>query len=300
MKTGIIAIGEATLELYLAQSGAYDIHAGGAALGTAAICASLGMKAGCIGKAGRDPFGTLLTQQAHYTHIQPGFIYNRTSSTCFATYDTTGAPLLVCGDANRMLTSKDIATPLAGTISRAKYVYIGGAASLQRLLPHLHSLVRYVARHGAIPILDPGDITLHDSEQIRSFIRIALAQTELCICRKKSFLALWNAQTTDEAFARLRSISASTVVLYDDTCVHGMQLLSKTTIPALCKTPKGNTHTFYAFAAGILKGLDRGIPFRDVLKVGCTVAAVSALQRSLPTLDEVQHLYNSTYAHITL
>lgn len=301
MKTGIIAVGETALELCLAQPNTYDIRAGGAALGTATICASLGMEAGCIGMAGKDPFGTLLAQLTHHTSVQNQCIYNRKSSTCFTAYDYSGTASFVCGDANAMLTSKDIAAPLAGSISHAKYLYVGGAHSLTRLLPHLQSLLRYAARQGAIPVLDIGDGISNDSGQSHSYLRAALAHAELCICRKTSFLTLWNARNIDEGFARLRTVSACTIVLYDDmqgAC--GMQMLHKISVPPFRKVPTANTLAFNAYAAGILKAIDRGLPLREVLKVGSIVAAVSSSQRSLPTLDEVQHLYNSTYAHITL
>lgn len=308
MKTGVLIVGETALDIAgdkPIQGGAgsiyrsYDMHAGGGAFGAAVACSALGMQSACIGKAGKDEIGTIIAHRAHAAGLHGELIYSRAVSSCVSMIyeDNT----VKYGDANQMLSPKDIHDPLTAALSAYKYVYVGGACALTRLLPHLPALFRYAGTHGAITVLDPGECPAALTEDNRSTLLKALEYVELCICRKRTFLSLWHAQSIDEGFSRLRNVSPCTAIVYDDyEGARGLQVLNKVTVPAL-KQSSASSHTlFEVFAAGVMKAFDQGLPLRNVLKVGCATAGVYMSQRSLPTLDEVRHLYNTTYAPITL
>lgn len=270
----------------------YEIVPGGSALNFAQMCARLDLKPVFVGKIGNDEMGRILTEQVEEKGVIPGFIQaDNVSTNVSVNLGIEDYVYEVLGTANQSLEPDEVRARLEYYLGDVKYFYLGGVFKLRNLLPTLAALAEEAQSRGVEVVLDHGRITNQVSDDDKQTVRDLLSHVDYYLPSRDEFLDLWDAQSLDEAFARVRQISKAVLVVKDgENGAIGMDGKQIFRVPAFDVIVNNLVGAGDAFNAGFIKGRSLGENLATSMAYGCATAALKISASELPTLEKVRSL----------
>jgi len=247
---------------------------GGAAGNTAHGVASLGGKAGYIGKVADDELGAV------YTHDIRAAGVEFTTAPLVGGLPTARSMIVVTPDANRtmstylgaanVLTVDDIDEDV---VARARVTYLEGYLwdppeakdAFRKAMDAAHA-------HGQLVALTLSDAFCVDRYR-DEFIELVDRHVDLLFCNESELLSLYEVEDFDTALAKVRgraTLAAVTRGADGSVLVRGDELERVEAVPTELVDTTGAGDLY---AAGVLFGLSRGLPLAECGRIGSIAAA---------------------------
>jgi sugar/nucleoside kinase (ribokinase family) len=274
----------------------YEVTIGGSALNFSKMCAVLGMKPVFIGKVGNDRPGQIIHELMKETGIESGLITGDNVSTNLGLnfVNSVGKMLLtVVGTANQALSPDDIITKIDLYTDNVNYLYIGGFLKLKQLIPFYPEILQKMKEHGVRIVLDqgriPNDISEHDLDALRNI----LSYVDIYLPSEDEFCSLWGEVDLNRGLQKVRQVTQATVVIKcGEKGATGMVTSEIIHVPGFTVQVHNTVGAGDSFNAGFIRAQQDGKSFVDCLRFANATAALKISKKILPTLNEIELLYD--------
>lgn len=271
----------------------YLMELGGSSLNFAKICTKLDIKTMFLGKVGDDRLGNMAIKMMREQRIIPHVMLERKAHTNLAVHyiHEDGTSIMTStGSANQQLTKDNVTLLLSDDEYTFDYLYLGGCFKLKELLPDLYKIAKEQKAKGAIIVLDHGRINNSVTEADLMHIKKLLPYVDLYLPSIDEFLAVWDAQTIDEAYAKASQVTKATIVVKQgDLGATGFVDGKKIDIPAYKVKVINTVGAGDSFNAGLIRALSQKLPYEEAIRHACATAAVKISDKPF-NYDEIRNL----------
>jgi len=272
----------------------YEIVPGGSALIFAQVCAALDLQPAFIGKAGNDVMGDVLSGLVAKIGVIPAFIRSSDVTTNIGMNflgEDESSIMTVVGSANEALSGDEVASQVDLYIKEIKYLYLGGCFKLKGLMPSYNGIA-IKAREKSIKVaLDHGRITNVVTEADKETMRNLLPHVDYYFPSRDEFLALWEIETIEEGFKKVKDVSDSLIVVKDaENGAIGFDGKNIVRVPAFPVNVINNVGAGDSFNAGFIKAQSLQMGFEESIRFACATTALKISQTDLPSLEKIASL----------
>jgi sugar/nucleoside kinase (ribokinase family) len=275
---------------------AYEIAPGGSALNFARVCASMDLQPVFVGKVGTDVMGDVLTKLVTQAGLIPAFIQSSEVETNIGMnfIDEEGSSLMtVVGSANQSLNGEEVLSKVDPYLNDVKYIYFGGGFKLKALMSSYIPLAQRAHESNVKVVLDHGRITNAVTQEDQEAIRQLLPLIDYYLPSKDEFLSLWNVETIEEGFTKVRAVSDAVIVVKDaKNGAIGLNDKDIFKVPSFPVPVNNSVGAGDSFNAGFMKAQTMQMDFEESIRFACATAAIKISETNLPSLDKVTQLVN--------